>query len=134
MAQMGFLDFSDRYASLDAKKDPLVDIDAIVPWEEVRAPLERVWRKRESERKSRAGRKPMDAVVMFKGSCHVNCMWLQRGPVCVGSGGEPGGFAPDAEGFEAVIADGLGGATVRGRDEAVSGRRVHRDEALQPTG
>jgi len=34
MAQMGFLDLSDRYASLDAKKDPLVEINAVVPWEE----------------------------------------------------------------------------------------------------
>ena len=31
MAQMGFFDLSDRYASLDAKKDPLVEIDAVVP-------------------------------------------------------------------------------------------------------
>ena len=35
MAQMGFFDLTDRYASLDAKKDPLVEIDAVVPWEEV---------------------------------------------------------------------------------------------------
>ncbi|MFT4743730.1 MAG: hypothetical protein ACI91Z_001707 [Yoonia sp.] len=27
---------SDRYASLDAKKDPLVGIDAVVPWEELK--------------------------------------------------------------------------------------------------
>jgi hypothetical protein len=33
MTQMGFFDLSDRYASLDAKKDPLVAIDAVVPWE-----------------------------------------------------------------------------------------------------
>ena len=66
MAQMGFFDLSDRYASLDAKKDPLVEINAVVPWDEFRPPLERVWRKPEAERKSRAGRKPMDAVLMFK--------------------------------------------------------------------
>jgi len=36
MAQMGFFDLSDRYASLDAKKDPLIEIDAVVPWEEFR--------------------------------------------------------------------------------------------------
>jgi len=66
MPQMGFFDLSDRYASLDAKKDPLVEIDAVVPWEEFRPVLERVWRKPEGERKSRAGRKPMDAVLMFK--------------------------------------------------------------------
>ena len=56
MAQLGFFDLSDCYASLDAKKDPLVAIDAVV----------RVWRKPDADRKSRAGRKPMDAVLMFK--------------------------------------------------------------------
>ena len=66
MAQMGFFDLSDRYASLDAKRDPLVEIDAVVPWEEFRPTLEEVWRKPAAERKSRAGRKPMDAIVMFK--------------------------------------------------------------------
>jgi len=54
MAPMGFFDLSDRYASLDAKKDPLAEIDAVVPWAEFRTWLER------------GGRKPMDAVVMFK--------------------------------------------------------------------
>lgn len=66
MAQMGFFDLSDRYASLDAKKDPLVEIDGVVPWEEFRPALERAWRKPDADRKSRAGRKPMDAVLMFK--------------------------------------------------------------------
>ncbi len=63
---MGFFDLSDRYASLDAKKDPLVEINAVVRWDEFRPLLERVWRKPDEERKSRAGRKPMDAVLMFK--------------------------------------------------------------------
>ncbi len=54
MVQMGFFDLSDRYASLDTKKDPLVEINAVVAWEEFRPILERVWRK------------PMDAVLMFK--------------------------------------------------------------------
>jgi len=66
MTQMGFFDLSDRYASLDAKNDPLAEINEIVPWEEFRPLLERVWRKPDSERKSNAGRKPMDAVLMFK--------------------------------------------------------------------
>ena len=52
MAQMGFFDLSDRYASLDAKNDPLVEIDAAVPWEEFRPALERVWRKPDADRKS----------------------------------------------------------------------------------
>ena len=42
------------------------EIDAVVPWEEFRSTLERVWRKPDADRKSRAGRKPMDAVLMFK--------------------------------------------------------------------
>jgi hypothetical protein len=66
MAQMGFSDLSDRTASLDAKRDPLVGIDAIVPREEFRPALERVWRRHGAARTSRAGRKPMDAVVRFK--------------------------------------------------------------------
>ena len=66
MAQMGFFDLSDRYASLDAKKDPLSSIQAVVPWEEFRPTLEGVWRTPAAQRKSRAGRKPMDAVLMFK--------------------------------------------------------------------
>ena len=66
MPQMGFFDLSDRYASLDAKKDPLIEINAVVSWEEFRPVLERVWRKPDAARKSRAGRKPMDVVLMFK--------------------------------------------------------------------
>ena len=66
MAQMGFLDLSDRYASLDAKKDPLIEINAVVPWDEFWPLLEQIWRKPDAAKKSRAGRKPMDVVLMFK--------------------------------------------------------------------
>jgi hypothetical protein len=66
MAQMGFFDLSDRYASLDAKKDPLIEINAVVPWDEFRPLPERVWRKPDVARKSCAGRKPTDAVMMFE--------------------------------------------------------------------
>ena len=66
MVQMGFFDLSDRYASLDAKKDPLIEINAVVPWDAFRPLLERVWRKPDEAGKSRAGRKPMDTVLMFK--------------------------------------------------------------------
>jgi IS5 family transposase len=51
---------------LDAKKDLLVKIDAVVPWEAFRPALERARRKPAADRKPRAGRKPIDAVVMFK--------------------------------------------------------------------
>jgi len=66
MGQMGFFDVANRYAGLDAKNDPLVKIDAVVPWEDFRPRLEATWRLRPEERKSKAGRKPWDAVVMFK--------------------------------------------------------------------
>ena len=66
MAQMGFFDLSDHYASLDAKKDPMIEINAVVPWDAFRPLLKRVWRKPDEDRKSRAGRKPTDVVLMFK--------------------------------------------------------------------
>jgi IS5 family transposase len=66
MVQMGFFDLSDRYASLDAKKDSLVEINAVVPWEEFRPALDRVWRKPDGDRKSRPGRKPIDTALMFR--------------------------------------------------------------------
>ena len=77
MAQMGFFDLSDLSASLDAKRDPLVEVDAIVPTKGYRPALERVWRKPDAERKSRAERKPMDAVVQC--FCRSLCGWLPRG-------------------------------------------------------
>lgn len=66
MGQMGFFDLSNRYAGLDAKADPLVKLNAMVPWEDFRPRLEAVWRRPPGERKSKAGRKPWDAVVIFK--------------------------------------------------------------------
>ena len=32
MGQMGFSDIANRYASLDAKNDPLVKIDEVISW------------------------------------------------------------------------------------------------------
>ena len=66
MSQLGFFDIANRYAGLDAKNDPLLEINRVVPWEEFRPHLESVWRKPSNKRKSSAGRKPWDAVVMFK--------------------------------------------------------------------
>lgn len=45
MAQMGFFDLLDRYARLPAKRDPMVEINAVVPWEDFRPTLEGLWRK-----------------------------------------------------------------------------------------
>ena len=65
-SQMGFFDIANRYAGLDAKNAPLVKIDEVVPWEDFRPRLEAAWRKPAEDRKSPAGRKPWDALVMFK--------------------------------------------------------------------
>ena len=51
MGQPGFFDLDERYRGLDAKKDPLVVLNAVVPWEDFRARLSAVWRKPEEERK-----------------------------------------------------------------------------------
>lgn len=37
MSQLGFFDIANRYAGLDAKNDPLVKLDAVVPWEDFRS-------------------------------------------------------------------------------------------------
>ena len=66
MGQMGVFDLGIRYSGLDAKNEPLLKIDGVVPWEDLRARLEAVWRRADKSRKSRAGRKPWDAIVMFK--------------------------------------------------------------------
>ena len=66
MGQMGFYDVEKRYAGLDAKTDPLVPLNAMVPWADFRDQLEAVWRRPPDGRKSKAGRKPWDAVVIFK--------------------------------------------------------------------
>jgi transposase, IS5 family len=58
MGQLGFFDLDARYRGLDAKKDPLVFPNAVVPWEDFRAQLSAVWRKPDEERKNAAGRKP----------------------------------------------------------------------------
>ncbi len=52
MSQLGFFDIANRYAGLDAKNDPLVKIDAMVPWENFLLRLEAAWRKPSESRKS----------------------------------------------------------------------------------
>jgi IS5 family transposase len=70
MGQMGFFDLSRRYEGLEPK-DPLLLLSALVPWERFRdrlkaALLEHGLRTPAAERKSAAGRKPWDEVVIFK--------------------------------------------------------------------
>src|ERR1700680_723261 len=66
MGQMGFYDLDKRLEAISAKGDPLELIKATVPWESFRAEIEAVTRAKPEERKSTAGRKPYDAILMFK--------------------------------------------------------------------
>src|ERR1700704_242325 len=71
MGQLGFFDLSRRYEGLDLKDDPLVAIAAMVPWESLRPKLKASLitgglRASDVARKSPAGRKPWDEVVIFK--------------------------------------------------------------------
>jgi transposase, IS5 family len=65
MGQLGFFDADKRLATLSAKGDPLA-IDRLVPWESFRADIEAVVLTPDEVRKSSAGRKPLDAIVMFR--------------------------------------------------------------------
>src|SRR6202521_2836649 len=66
MAQLGFFDADRRLAALSAKGDPLEAIGTLVPWESFRGDIEAVVLTPEEARKSNAGRKPIDAIVMFR--------------------------------------------------------------------
>jgi transposase, IS5 family len=66
MAQFGFFDADKRLNLLSAKGDPLETIYRTVAWEEFRADIERVVLTPEGSKKSKAGRKPTDPLVMFR--------------------------------------------------------------------
>ena len=66
MGQLGFFDADKRLAALSAKGDPLEAIDRLVPWESFRGDIEAAVLTPEAERKSKAGRKPIDAIVLFR--------------------------------------------------------------------
>jgi transposase, IS5 family len=66
MGQLGFFDADKRLAALSAKGDPLEAIDRLVPWESFRADIEAAVLTPDEMRKSSAGRKPFDAIVLFR--------------------------------------------------------------------
>lgn len=66
MGQLGFFDTEKRLAALSEKGDPLESIDRLVPWENFRADLEAVVLTPDEVKKSSAGRKPVDAIVLFR--------------------------------------------------------------------
>jgi IS5 family transposase len=66
MGQLTFFDADKRLAALSEKGDPLETIAALVPWESFRADIEAAVLTPEEVKKSTAGRKPLDAIVMFR--------------------------------------------------------------------
>lgn len=63
MSQAGFFDFDDRLEQLNQHGNPLQTLDDAVDFEAFRPTLEAI---RDKPRKSNAGRRPYDAVLMFK--------------------------------------------------------------------
>ena len=63
MGQPGFFDTAERTAKLTQMGDPLVGLNERINWEAFRPDLTRV---HEKERKSNAGARPIDVVLMFK--------------------------------------------------------------------
>src|SRR5258708_12093749 len=66
MAQLGFFDADKRLETLSAKGDPLEAVERLVPWESFRAEIEAVVLTPDELKKSSAGRKPFDAMLMFR--------------------------------------------------------------------
>jgi transposase, IS5 family len=61
--QLGFFDIDKRHAQLSKHGDPLERLNTVINWEIFRPILEKIDAK---QRKSNAGRKPTDRVLMFK--------------------------------------------------------------------
>src|SRR4029079_9371390 len=66
MGQLGFFDADKRLEALSAKGDPLEVIDRLVPWESFRAEIEAVVLTPGALNTTSAGRKPFDAILMFR--------------------------------------------------------------------
>ncbi|MDP2168676.1 MAG: IS5 family transposase [Thermodesulfovibrionales bacterium] len=63
MKQAGMFEMDNRMGKIDCNGDPLVKHNEVIGWEMFRPELERI---RQKARKSNAGRKPYDIVLMFK--------------------------------------------------------------------
>src|ERR1035438_5406133 len=66
MGQFGFFDADKRSTVISAKGDPLEMIDRVVPFESFRSEIEAVTLTPAIKKKSNAGRKPIDVIVMFR--------------------------------------------------------------------
>jgi IS5 family transposase len=61
--QSSFFDLDNRYAQLNKLRDPLIELNRVIDWELFRAPLSVL---SDKPRKSAAGRKQIDRVLLFK--------------------------------------------------------------------
>lgn len=61
--QLGLFDWQNRFEKLDKNGDPLAKLNKVVAWNSFRPALETL---RSGEKKSNAGAKPYDVIVMFK--------------------------------------------------------------------
>lgn len=61
--QSSFFDLDNRYAQLNKLRDPLLELNRVIDWELFRAPLSVL---SDKPRKSAAGRKQIDRVLLFK--------------------------------------------------------------------
>ena len=66
MGQFGFFDADRRLAAITVKGDPLEMIARVVPFESFRAEIETAVLTPANKKKSTAGRKPIDVMVMFR--------------------------------------------------------------------
>jgi hypothetical protein len=61
--QPGFWDLDERYQRLSAAGDPLVKLNAIIPWEVFEKPLAKALKRSDG---SKGGRPAYPAILMFK--------------------------------------------------------------------
>jgi len=63
MKLLGLFDRKECYARIDKNGAPLVELNVVIPWKKFRPVLSNIFNK---IRKSNAGAKPYDVVLMFK--------------------------------------------------------------------
>src|SRR5271168_4160545 len=78
MGQFGFFDADRRLAAITAKGDPLEMIARVVRFESFRAEIEAAVLTPVSAKKSSAGRKPIDVMVMFRMLVLQSLYWTKK--------------------------------------------------------